>query len=84
MTFMREGRVSEAGQSHSNRAGVDLMIDRSFVRNRAAETSSKQVSKHFNTDFTEKKIKPRIYTEKGHVTRAKSFGYPCNKLNSSG
>ena len=32
--------------------------------NRAAEKSIRQVSKQaFNTDFTEKRIKPRIYTE---------------------
>jgi hypothetical protein len=29
-----------------------------------SKKSSKQASKHFNTDFTEKKIKPQSFTEK--------------------
>ncbi len=34
-----------------------------------------QKSKHFNTDFTERKIKPQICTENGRITRAVSCVY---------
>jgi hypothetical protein len=49
-----------SGQSNLDRAGIRLMISRSIVQNAAAKKSSKQA---FNTDITEKKLKPQIYTE---------------------
>ena len=38
----------------------------------AEDRGTPRQSKHFNTDFTEKKIQPQIYTEKGRVTRVTS------------
>jgi hypothetical protein len=49
--------LSGSGQSHLNRTDTGLMVRCSSVRNRTEKTSSK----HFNTDFTEKKIQPQIH-----------------------
>jgi len=81
------------GQSHLNRASAGLIGCRLSVRNRAAKKSSKQA---LNTDFTEKKIKPRIDTENiklyrvgtqdvAHVTRPFSVqirGLTCSSVQS--
>ena len=54
-----------------NRTDTGLIVRCSSVRDRAAKTASK----HSNTDFTEKKIKPQIYTKKIEIDPRTYAGY---------